>query len=76
MKSDWTLASNLVVGAHVRLRTNGSTYFGDRLAGVVRQIEGDDIFVEPDFPDVDENGEFDMWKCTKGQLLVRRSPAK
>jgi hypothetical protein len=73
MQSNWVRASKLSVGQHVLLRSNGSGYFGERLAGVVRQIEGDDIFVEPDFPDVDENGAFDMWKCRRDQLLVRKA---
>lgn len=40
--------------------------------GVVRSVEEDGTFlVEPDHPDVDEDGWFMPWKCRRDQLLVK-----
>ena len=45
-----------------------------RDGGVVRQIESDGtVYVEPDYPDVDENLEFAMWKTNALQLLIDRA---
>ena len=57
------------IGTHVRVRF-GREHSGPRNGGIVRVIEEDHVLVEPDYPDVDENGDFNMWRCSKHALLV------
>ena len=66
----------LRVGLVVRVRpgSGAKRKCTTRDGGVVRQIEPDGtVYVEPDYPDVDEDLEFVMWKTNALQLLIDRA---
>lgn len=70
---EYTLArpTEVSVGMHVRMKL-GRGAATARLGGIVREVHEEHVLVEPDYPEVGVDGMFDMWRCRKDQLLVRR----